>query len=257
MNESEGACGAWSPGHQPCVWLESGTEPGRSGPVLTAVWMEDGRVGLAPSSGKWRTERTKLGSVPRAHLRSSSPFRSPFLHAFGSSLAAGMDVTAGTGGACAGMGGGARAELAHKRSRELRLPRPGGPLACAPVLRPAPATCGSGGRGPARPRAAPAAAGGLHARARSRAGGRGSGAGGEKAGMRRQGAGSGRSGASEIGSIVLGIPRPSAAGEEAGGEGLAGGGGPGAAGGGGPAGRAARKKIRERKNKKKKKKMRG
>jgi len=56
--------------------------------------------------------------------------------------------------------------------------------------------------------------------------------------MRRQGAGSGRSGASEIGSRVLGIPRPSAAREEAGGEGLAGGGGPGAAGGGGPAGRA-------------------
>jgi len=75
--------------------------------------------------------------------------------------------------------------------------------------------------------------------------------------MRRQGAGSGRSGASEIGSIVLGIPRPSAAREDAGSEGLAGGGGPGAAGGGGPAGRAARKKIRERKNKKKKKKMRG
>ena len=146
------------------------SEPGRSGPGLAAVWMEDGRVGLAPggnipprcglapSSEKWRTERTKLGSVPRAHLRSSSPFRSPFLHTFGSSLAAGMDVTAGTGGACAGMGGAARAELAHKRSRELRLPRPGGPLARAPVLRPAPATCGSGGRGPARPRAAPAAA---------------------------------------------------------------------------------------------------
>jgi len=130
------------------------------------------------------------------------------------------------------MGGAATAELAHKRSRELRLPRPGGPLARAPVLRPAPATCGSGGRGPARPRAAPAAAApfarcgrGLLARARSRTGGRGSGAGGEKAGMRRQGAGSGRSGASEIGSIVLGIPRPPAAREEAGGEGLAGGGG--------------------------------
>ena len=143
------------------------SKPGRSGSILAAVWMEDERVGLAPggnipprcglapSSEKWRTERTQLGSVPRAHLRSSSPFRSPFLHAFGSSLAAGMDVTAGTGGACAGMGGAARAVLAHKRSRELRLPRPARPRA-------GPATRARDLRqrrlGPARPRAAPAAA---------------------------------------------------------------------------------------------------
>ena len=64
------------------------SEPGRSGPVLAAVWMEDERVGLgpggnipprcglAPSSEKWRTERTQLGSVPLARLRSSSTFRS-------------------------------------------------------------------------------------------------------------------------------------------------------------------------------------
>ena len=60
------------------------SEPGRSEPVLAAVWMEDEwvglapggnippRCGLAPSSEKWRTEPTQLGSVPRA---SSSPFR--------------------------------------------------------------------------------------------------------------------------------------------------------------------------------------
>ena len=121
---------------------------------------------------------------------------------------------------CACRGRGARSPA--RRSCDPR-PRPAAAAAGAPLAR---------ALRQRRPRPSPAAAGGLLARAQSRAGGRGSGAGGEKAGMRRQGAGSGRSGASEIGSRVLGIPRPSAAREEAGGEGLAGGGGPGAAGGG-------------------------
>jgi len=66
------------------------------------------RRGLAPSSEKWRTEPTQLGSVPRARLRSSSPFRSssPRVRRARShpgreeslQLAA-VDLTAGTGGA--------------------------------------------------------------------------------------------------------------------------------------------------------------
>ena len=109
------------------------SEPGRSGPVLAAVWMEDGsvglapggnippRCGLAPSSEKWRTERTQLGSVPRVRLRSSLRF-APLLHAF-AELARGRrsSPTGGSRDASA-----RPASPSRRRSATTRRSSPGG-----------------------------------------------------------------------------------------------------------------------------------